>query len=79
MVTLEESREINRYRRSQGACAALARQASALMKRRLTAYSRNKAGTLFEILVPVLLILVGLSLTHLNFLAESPTRPLTIE
>jgi hypothetical protein len=78
-VTLEESREINRYRRSQGTISILAKQTAALMTRRLTAYARNKAGTLFEMLVPVILILVGLCFTRVNFLSEAPDRNLVID
>lgn len=49
------------------------------MTRRLTAYSRNKAGTVFEMLVPVVLIFVGLCLTRVTFLAEAPDRNLVID
>lgn len=49
------------------------------MTRRLTAYSRNKAGTLFEMLVPVILIFVGLCFTRVTFLAEAPDRNLVID
>ena len=46
------------------------------MTRRFKAYSRNKIGTLFEIFVPVILILIGLFFTQINFLSDAPNRPL---
>ena len=49
------------------------------MERRLKAYSRNKLATLFETVVPVCIIIIGLCFTQATFLAECPSRPLVVE
>jgi hypothetical protein len=51
----------------------------AMMTRRLKAYSRNKLATLFETVVPVCIIIIGLCFTQATFLADCPSRPLVIE
>ena len=79
VVMLEESREINRYRRGQRHSPIFTKPVTALMKRRFIYYSRNKLATLFELFIPILIIVLGLSFTKMTFLAEAPPRPLVIE
>ena len=54
-------------------CTLMIEQFFAIIKRRLQVYRKNNA-LLYEILVPVLLMCVGLAFSKVNFFIDSPQR-----
>jgi len=51
----------------------------ASFKRKLLFHKRNFKETIFEMLVPIIMILIGLSLTKINFKEETPPRDIVPE
>ena len=49
---------------------------TAVITKRMHIYKRDKTGLICEIIVPVVLVIVGLCLTKLTFLSNSPETPL---
>ncbi|CDW85159.1 abc transporter family protein [Stylonychia lemnae] len=48
----------------------------AMIRKRIQLYKRNYNGLVVEILIPVLLVLIGLSFTRVRFLKDGPVREL---
>ncbi len=46
-------------------------QLGALIKKRLLIYSRDKCGLICEILIPITLVIIGLSLLQVGWLTDS--------
>ena len=46
----------------------------AVITKRMHIYKRDKVGLVCEIIVPVILVILGLSLTKLSFLNDSPVK-----
>jgi hypothetical protein len=47
---------------------------SAVMSRRFNSYKRNKKGFLNDVIVPVILLIVGIGLSKISYLEQSPSR-----
>ena len=54
-------------------------QIGALINKRFTLYKRNIKGLIFELIVPVLIVVMGLGMSKIQFFKDSPTREYTIE
>lgn len=52
-------------------------QMLAIFKRKLLFHKRDLKETIFEMLVPAILVVIGLSLTSLDFKEDIVARPLT--
>jgi len=76
-ITEEQNREINKYRREREDKRVLLSQVFAVFKRKLMFHRRNLKETLFEMLVPAILVIIGLSLTCLDFKEAVYPRTLT--
>lgn len=50
---------------------------SALLKKRLNLYKRDRVGLVCEVIVPFLMVLIGCCMTKINFIKTSVTRVLT--
>ena len=53
------------------------KQLTALMKKRLLYLSRDKGGIICEILMPLILVIVGLALTKIQLIVDSPLQEMT--
>jgi len=71
-MTKELSQKIDTYRKER--TSVLVPQTMALLRRKTVAMQRSLMSTLFEILVPAILILVGFSFTKVHFPIISPPR-----
>ena len=49
---------------------------TAVLTKRAHIYKRDKTGLICEVIVPIILVLIGLSLTKISFLKPSNTKPL---
>jgi hypothetical protein len=49
-------------------------QIFAILRRRTQIYMKNKSALIFEILVPVFLVCIGLSFSKVDFFRDSPDR-----
>jgi hypothetical protein len=59
-----------------GKCNIFMDHLGALIKKRLQQYKSNYKGLIIELLVPVLLVLIGLAFSKVQFFFTSPPRPL---
>lgn len=74
-----ENKMINDYRFKRGYFGVMISQVCEGLLQRFTLYSRSSRETLFEILVPVIMIFIGLSLSFVDFKEETPIRHMTPE
>ena len=54
-------------------------QISALINKRFTLYKRNIKGLIFELIVPVLIVTMGLGMSKIQFFKNNPVREYSIE
>ena len=72
----DPSEEKSKSREEQGFWARLVDQVKASIMRRLLFYKRKPKELVFELFVPTLMVLIGLSLTSLIFIEEQHSKPL---
>lgn len=73
-LSRSDNKHINDYRHQRRYLATFCDQVASSLRRKWLFFSRNLKETVFEMMVPVVLIFIGLSLTHLHFAEERPTR-----
>jgi len=76
MISQEENKMINQYRRDRKYAYIVFSQIGAILKRKIKFQVRNLKESLFEILVPALMIFIGLSLTKVEFKDYAPSKDL---
>jgi ATP-binding cassette subfamily A (ABC1) protein 3 len=55
------------------------KQVKAVLQKRINIYKRNLRGLILEVFVPVLIVLIGLGLTRLEFFKSAPSRPHSVD